>query len=368
MKLNSHVTNLIDSIAQQARHLALTKATPPAEAIASALDGAFESNQIGANARLEQQINQAVSDQINGYGSLHSLMSDDSIEEIWINSPERIFIARAGRNFLTQIKSSEVEIRTLVERMLRSSGRRIDRSTPFVDASLPDGSRLHVAIPDVTARHWSVNIRKFPSRMHRLGELVETGALTSAQQSVLVQAVREGKNILVSGATQAGKTTMLCALLAEIDSSERLVTIEDTFEIRSSNQDWVALQTRPASPEGGGEINLRRLIKEALRMRPSRIAVGEVREAESLDLLIALNSGLPGMCTIHANSAQEAISKLCTLPLLAGQNVPSAFIKPTVANCIDLVVHCELSKSGQRRVAEIGSVDLISNEPVVTPS
>lgn len=366
MQLNEPVTNLIDSIADRARQIALAKAAPPAEAIASALDEAFESHELAANAQLEQQIGKAVTDQINGFGSLHSLMSDETVEEIWINSPEKIFVARAGQNQLTGIKSSESEIRTLIERMLRSTGRRIDRSSPFVDASLGDGSRLHVAIPDVTSTHWSVNIRKFPSRIFRLSELVRTGVLTSDQSLLLSEAVKSGRNILVSGATQAGKTTLLCALLAELEDHERLVTVEDTFEIRSAARDWVALQTRPASLEGQGEITLRRLIKEALRMRPSRIAVGEVREAESLDLLIALNSGLPGMCTIHANSAQEAIAKLCTLPLLAGQNIPSDFIRPTVANCIDLVVHCQLDQSGIRRVAEIGRVDFVGGDAVVT--
>lgn len=364
--LNSVVTNLIDSIASRARQLALSGGTPPAEAIASALDEAFESRDLQANAQLESQINQAVSNQINGFGSLNTLMNDETVEEIWINSPEKIFIARAGQNFLTDIKSSEAEIRTLVERMLRSSGRRIDRSTPFVDASLNDGSRLHVVIPDVTSKHWSINIRKFPNRTFRLPELVARNVLTQTQATLLASAISASQNILVSGATQAGKTTLLCALLAELKTNERLVSVEDTFEIRCQQSDWVALQTRPASLEGQGEITLRRLIKEALRMRPSRLVVGEVREAESLDLLIALNSGIPGLCTIHANSAQEALSKLCTLPLLAGQNIPGEFIKPMVANCIDLVVHCRLEPDGTRRVAEIGRVDLVASEPLVT--
>jgi pilus assembly protein CpaF len=356
------VTNLVDSIAENARQHALSRATPQAEAIAHALDSAFESDLIGANARLEQEIAQAVSNQINGYGSLDSLMNDDSIEEIWINSPDKIFIARAGQNQLTNIKSSAAEIKMLVERMLRASGRRVDRSVPFVDASLSDGSRLHVAIPDITAKHWSVNIRKFPNRIFRLSELVARGVLEQHTADNLARAIVDGKNILVSGATQAGKTTLLCALLAELPTHERLVSVEDTFEIRSNSNDWVALQTRPASIEGQGEISLRRLIKEALRMRPSRIAVGEVREAEALDLLIALNSGLPGICTIHANSAQEAIAKLCTLPLLAGQNIPSEFIKPTVASCIDLVIHCQLDSSGKRTVAEVAEVSMVGDD------
>jgi pilus assembly protein CpaF len=165
--------------------------------------------------------------------------------------------------------------------------------------------------------------------------------------------VLSGQNILVSGATQSGKTTMLNALLASAKSTDRIVTVEETFELDLSARDSVGMQCRQPSLEGTGEISLRRLIKEALRMRPDRLVVGEVREAESLDLLIALNSGLPGMCSIHSNNARDALAKLCTLPLLAGRNIDSAFVVPTVASCIDLVVHCELRPDGRRRVVEI---------------
>jgi pilus assembly protein CpaF len=165
--------------------------------------------------------------------------------------------------------------------------------------------------------------------------------------------VLSGQNILVSGATQSGKTTMLNALLSQARMSDRIVTVEETFELDVPARDTVAMQCRGSSLEGTGEITLRRLVKEALRMRPDRLIVGEVREAESLDLLIALNSGIPGMCSIHANGAREALSKLSTLPLLAGRNIDSGFVVPTVASCIDVVVHCGLERSGRRRVVEI---------------
>jgi pilus assembly protein CpaF len=165
--------------------------------------------------------------------------------------------------------------------------------------------------------------------------------------------VLAGQNILVSGATQTGKTTLLNALLSATRPTERIVTVEETFELDLTARDVVAMQCRQPSLEGIGEITLRRLIKESLRMRPDRLVVGEVREAESLDLLIALNSGLPGMCSIHANTARDALSKLCTLPLLAGRNIDSAFVLPTVAGCIDIVVHCEIDRHGRRRVTEI---------------
>jgi pilus assembly protein CpaF len=240
--------------------------------------------------------------------------------------------------------------------MLKSSGRRVDLSTPFVDAMLPDGSRLHVVIPDITRAHWSVNIRKFVVRASHLDDLVGLGTLTPHAARFLGAAVAAGLNILVAGGTQAGKTTLLNCLSAAIPPRERVVTCEEIFELKIPLRDVASMQCRQPSLEGTGEIPLRRLVKEALRMRPSRIIVGEVRQAESLDLLIALNSGLPGMCTIHANSAREAITKMCTLPLLAGENIGSRFVVPTVAASIDIVVHAALEHDGVRRVREIVAV------------
>ena len=290
---------------------------------------------------------------ITGFGVLQPLFDDPEVEEIWINGPQRVFAARLGVPELTEIQLTASEVRDLVERMLQSSGRRVDLSSPFVDASLPDGSRLHVVIPDVTQRHWAVNIRKFSKRIRDLNRLVALGSLTRQSAEFLRMCVLAGQNILVSGATQSGKTTMLNALLSSARPAERIVTVEETFELDLDARDTVAMQCRQPSLEGTGEISLRRLIKEALRMRPDRLVVGEVREAESLDLLIALNSGLPGMCSIHANGARDALSKLCTLPLLAGRNIDSSFVVPTVASVIDVVVHCELERSGKRRVTEI---------------
>jgi pilus assembly protein CpaF len=301
----------------------------------------------------EEQAAREVVASLTGFGPLQPLLDDATIEEIWINSPSRIFVARDGVPELTTMVLSEVQVRDLVERMLQASGRRVDLSSPFVDASLPDGSRLHVVIPDITHRHWAVNIRKFPTRIRDLTQLVSLGSLTQSAAEFLRMCVLAGQNILVSGATQTGKTTMLGALLSAARRTERIVTVEETFELNISARDVVAMQCRQPSLEGSGEITLRRLIKESLRMRPDRLIVGEVREAESLDLLIALNSGLPGMCSIHANSARDALSKLSTLPLLAGRNIDSSFVLPTVAGCIDIVVHCELDRHGRRRVGEI---------------
>lgn len=298
----------------------------------------------------------SVMDAVAGLGPLQKYLDDPSIEEIWINNPAQVFVARNGRAELTSTILSEEQVHHLVEQMLKSSGRRLDLSSPFVDASLPGGERLHVVIPDVTRRHMAVNIRKFVMRASNLGDLVLSGSLTAHAAGLLDACVRAGLNILVSGATQAGKTTMLNALAGSIPPLQRIITAEEVFELNLANRDVVALQCRQPSLEGTGEIPLRRLVKEALRMRPDRIVVGEVREAESLDLLIALNSGVPGMASIHANSARDAVSKICTLPLLAGENVSSQFVTPTVASAIDIVVHLGMEASGARRVREIVGV------------
>jgi pilus assembly protein CpaF len=190
-------------------------------------------------------------------------------------------------------------------------------------------------------------------RANHLDDLVALGSLTSHAAAFLATVVAAGLNVLVAGSTQAGKTTMLNALAGSIPARERIVTCEEVFELRIPHRDVVALQCRQPSLEGTGEIPLRRLVKEALRMRPSRILIGEVREAEALDLLVALNAGVPGMCTLHANSAREALTKMCTLPLLAGENVSDRFVVPTVASAIDVVVHLDVDTRGRRRVREI---------------
>ena len=301
----------------------------------------------------ELQATREVVASLTGFGALQPFLDDPDIEEIWINGPARVFVARDGVPELTTMLLTEREVRDLVERMLQASGRRVDLSSPFVDASLPDGSRLHVVIPDITRKFWAVNIRKFTRRIHDLNQLVALGSLTAHAAEFLRICVLSGQNILVSGATQTGKTTLLNSLLSATRPGERIVTVEETFELDLSARDVVAMQCRQPSLEGTGEITLRRLIKESLRMRPDRLIVGEVREAESLDLLIALNSGLPGMCSIHANSARDALAKLSTLPLLAGRNIDSSFVLPTVAGCIDIVVHCEIDRHGRRRITEI---------------
>jgi pilus assembly protein CpaF len=284
---------------------------------------------------------------------INDFIQDDSVEEIWINGPGHIFVARNGISELTSVVLSENEIIVLVEQLLRNTGRRLDISHPFVDATLPDGSRLHAVIPDITKKWPAINIRKFGSATPNLELLVEKQMLDSQIASLLKEIVGNSKNILISGTTGAGKTTFLSSLLNTLPANTRIITCEEVFELKINSSDWVALQTREMNLESEGEVSLRRLIREALRMRPDRLVLGEVRQAEALDLLIALNSGMSGMATIHANSAREAINKLMLLPLLGGPNIQAEFVKKTVGQVIDFAIHLESNQTGFRQVAEI---------------
>jgi pilus assembly protein CpaF len=290
---------------------------------------------------------------VTGYGPLQAYLDDPTVEELYINAPDRIYVARGGVSERVPLALTDVAVRDLVERMLQSTGRRVDLSQPFVDASLPDGSRLHVVIPDITRRSWSVNVRKFLPTYRTLERLVESGSISGEGATLLRDAMVQGRSILVSGATHAGKTTLLGALVAACAAQQRIITVEETFELAVDAPDLVAMQGRQPSLEGNGEVTLRRLVKEALRMRPDRLVVGEVRDAEALDLVLALNTGVPGAATIHANSAREALGKLCALPLLAGRNIDGGFILPAVASGIHLVVHCVRDPDGRRRIGEI---------------
>ncbi|NYG56643.1 CpaF family protein [Nocardioides perillae] len=302
---------------------------------------------------------------VSGFGALQPYLDDPTVEEVWINDPSRVFVARQGRHELTNTVLTRAQVDELVERMLKSSGRRIDISQPFVDAMLPDGHRLHVVLEGISRGFSAVNIRKFVLKAARLSDLVELGSLTPTAARFLEASVRAGLNILVAGGTQAGKTTMLNCLAAAIPGGERVVSAEEVFELRFPHPDWVPLQTRQSGHQGTGEIRLRDLVKESLRMRPSRLIVGEVRAEECLDLLLALNAGLPGMCTLHANSAREALVKMCTLPLLAGENISARFVVPTVASSVDLVVHLGVDPGGTRRVEEVVAVPGRSESDVI---
>jgi pilus assembly protein CpaF len=264
------------------------------------------------------RVARVVHDSVAGFGPLQRFLDDPQVEEIWVNGPGRVFVSRGGRSELTNTILTPAQVEDLVERMLKSSGRRVDISTPFVDATLPDGSRLHVVIPDITFRHWAVNIRKFVLRANTLDELVGLGTVTPPAAAFLDAAIRAGLNVIVSGGTQAGKTTLLNCLAAAIPGGERVITCEEVFELQVDLPDVVAMQTRQPNLEGAGEIRLRRLIKEALRMRPSRIIVGEVRQEERHGLVGYQEEGDSTVGCAEANlgcGGSAAMASGCRVPL-----------------------------------------------------
>ena len=294
-----------------------------------------------------------------GLGPLEDLLADPTVEEVMVNGPDLVYVERAGRIEPADAAfADEEELRNAIERILAPLGRRLDELSPMVDARLADGSRVNAVIPPLALDGPALSIRRFGAQRPGPRELLELGTLTGAQLGQLEAAVGERRSILVSGGTGSGKTTLLGALSGFIAPSERLVTIEDAAELRLRSRHVVRLESRPPGVEGRGEVTIRDLLRNALRMRPDRIVIGEVRGAEALDLLTALNTGHRGaLSTVHANSPEDALARLETLALMAGLGLPHAAIAAQVRSGIDLVVHIERRTDGSRRVSEIAAVE-----------
>ncbi len=293
-----------------------------------------------------------------GLGPLEDLLADPDVEEVMVNGPDRVFVERGGRIEPAGVAfADEEELRNAVERILAPLGRRVDELSPMVDARLADGSRVNVVIPPLAIDGPALSIRRFGARRPGPRELLELGTLDGEQLGLLRRAVAGRRSILVSGGTGSGKTTLLNALSGFIGAGERVVTIEDAAELRLRQRHVVRLESRPPSVEGRGEVTIRDLLRNALRMRPDRIVIGEVRGAEALDLLTALNTGHDGaLSTVHANSPADALRRLETLALMAGLGLPHEAIAGQVRRGVDLVVQLERRPDGARRVAEIAEV------------
>jgi len=293
-----------------------------------------------------------------GLGPLEDLLADPLVEEVMVNGPDSVYVERGGRIEATGVRfGDEEELRNTIERILAPLGRRIDELSPMVDARLADGSRVNVVIPPLAIDGPALSIRRFGVERPGPGRLVEMGTLSAAQCELLEGAVAGRSSVLISGGTGSGKTTLLNALSSFIGTAERVVTIEDAAELRLQQPHVVRLESRPASVEGSGEVTVRELLRNALRMRPDRIVIGEVRGAEALDLLTALNTGHDGaLSTVHANSPADALGRLETLALMAGVGLPHEAIAEQVQRGIDLVVQLERGRDGARRVVEIAEV------------
>jgi pilus assembly protein CpaF len=293
-----------------------------------------------------------------GLGPLEELISDPAVEEVMANGPDDVYVERRGRIERTPVRfRSEQALRDAIERILAPLGRRVDELSPMVDARLADGSRVNVVIPPLSVDGPALSIRRFTAARPDPDELVASGTLTTELRDLLADAVRSHRSILISGGTGSGKTTLLNALSAFIDPEERVITIEDAAELRLRQPHVVRLESRPPSVEGRGEITIRDLLRNALRMRPDRIVIGEVRGREALDLLTALNTGHDGaLSTVHANSPADALRRLETLALMAGLGLPHDAIREQVRRGIQLVVHLARSPDGGRRVVEVSEV------------
>ncbi len=293
-----------------------------------------------------------------GLGPLEVLLADPAVEEVMVNGPDRVFVERGGRIEETAVAfADEEELRNAIERILAPLGRRVDELSPMVDARLADGSRVNVVIPPLSIDGPAVSIRRFGARRPGPDRLVELGTISASQRGLLERAVRERRSVLVSGGTGSGKTTLLNALSSFLAPDERVVTIEDAAELRLQQPHVVRLESRPAGVEGRGEVTIRDLLRNALRMRPDRIVIGEVRGPEALDLLTALNTGHDGaLSTVHANSPADALGRLETLALMAGVGLPHAAVAEQVGRGIDLVVHLQRRPDGSRVVTEIAEV------------
>ena len=307
-----------------------------------------------------------IADDILGHGPLERLLADDSVTEIMVNGPDDVWVERQGRLYQTTVRFiDESHLRRIINKIVAQVGRRIDEASPLVDARLPDGSRVNAVIPPLSLSGPLVTIRKFSKKRLDMNDLVKLGTLNTETVEFLQRCVLAELNILVSGGTGSGKTTLLNALSTAIPDHDRIVTIEDAAELRLNQRHVLRLEARPKNIEGQGEIPIRTLVRNSLRMRPDRIIVGEVRGPEALDMLQAMNTGHDGsLSTIHANSPRDALARVETMVLMTGYDLPIRAIRGQVASALDMIVHLERLEDGSRRVTAISEVQRMESDVI----
>lgn len=317
-----------------------------------------EEDEIPLTAPERHRLVQEIMDDVLGLGPLQKFLNDAAVTEVMVNGPDKVYVERDGKLFLTTARfSSEEHLRRIIERIVTKVGRRIDESSPMVDARLTDGSRVNAIIPPLAVNGSSLTIRKFGQVPLTVDNLISFGTLSPEMAELLQACVLARLNILVSGGTGTGKTTLLNVLSSFLPADERIVTIEDAVELQLQQEHVVRLESRPRNIEGKGEVSIRELVRNSLRMRPDRIVIGEVRGGESLDMLQAMNTGHDGsISTVHANSPRDAVARLETLVLMAGMELPLKAIREQIASAVNLIVHISRLRDGTRRVTHVTEV------------
>ncbi|MEH6820565.1 MAG: CpaF family protein [Dietzia psychralcaliphila] len=330
------------------------------------LNKVVEDETVPLTAEQRQRLISDIQDDVLGHGPLERLLADPTVTEIMVNGPDMIYIEQRGRLTRSSARfTSEEHLRQVIERIVSRIGRRIDESSPLVDARLADGSRVNAVIPPLAVNGSSLTIRKFSKDPFKVNDLIGFGTLTPEMAELLRACVQARLNIIVSGGTGSGKTTLLNVLSSFIPESERIVTIEDAVELQMQQDHVVRLEARPANIEGKGEISIRDLVRNSLRMRPDRIVVGEVRGGETLDMLQAMNTGHDGsLSTVHANSPRDAVARLETLVLMAGMDLPLRAIREQIASAVDVIIQLTRLRDGTRRVTAVTEVQGMEGQTV----
>jgi pilus assembly protein CpaF len=330
------------------------------------LQAVLESEDASLSASDRTQIASEVADEILGHGPLEALLRDPDVSEIMVNGPSHIYVERAGRIHAVDVAfADEAHLRRTIDKIVARIGRRVDEASPMVDARLPDGSRVNAVVPPIVLDGSTLTIRKFAADPYTADDLVGFGTLSRGVADLLGACVRGRLNILISGGTGSGKTTTLNVLSSFIPTDERIVTIEDAAELQLHQEHVIRMEARPNNVEGRGEVSVRDLVRNALRMRPDRIIIGEVRDGAALDMLQAMNTGHDGsITTLHANSPRDSLARMETMVLMAGMDLPTRAIREQTASAVDLIVHQSRLKDGTRRVTHVTEVCGMEGEVV----
>jgi pilus assembly protein CpaF len=332
------------------------------------IHGIANDQRMGLSGREQSLLAEDIANDMTGYGPLKPLLMDDTISDIMVNGPANIYVERSGKLERVAVRFRDNDhIASVAQKIAARVGRRIDESSPMVDARLPDGSRVNVIFPPLAIDSPCISIRKFPSHRYDLASMVANGTMTPGVARLLEIAARARLNVLVSGGTGSGKTTLLNAMSRFIDHSERVVTIEDAAELQLQQPHVIRLETRPPSLEGTGQVTQRDLLRNALRMRPDRIIIGEVRGAEAFDMLQAMNTGHDGsISTVHANTARDALTRVENMVQMGHVNLPSRAIRQQIVGALDVIVQAERMRDGQRRIVQVAEVVSMEGEVITT--